>query len=115
MAARSGVSRNDGGGDDKSGMNWTSVGSELDRYGCAVLPGLVSRPECDAVRAMYAEESRFRSHVIMARHGFGRGEYRYFRYPLPEIVARLRAELYPPLAAIANGWNLGAQYPESHE
>lgn len=84
-----------------------------------MLERVLSRDECDALAALYGEEQRFRSTVMMARHGFGRGEYRYFSYPLPRAVAELRCALYPRLAPIANRWNavmgLGVRYPQTHE
>ncbi|MBS1855249.1 MAG: 2OG-Fe(II) oxygenase [Acidobacteria bacterium] len=99
-------------------MDWTASERDLDAYGCAVLPALLSPVECAALRALYPRENVFRGRVTMARHGFGRGEYQYFRYPLPEPVERLRTGLYPPLAAIANRWNasLGnaARFPATH-
>ncbi len=73
--------------------------------GFAVIPGLIPPGECHALAAMWPDKANFRSHVIMQRHGYGRGEYQYFTYPLPEPVERLRQALYPPLAEIANGWN----------
>jgi hypothetical protein len=91
---------------------------DLDAHGCAVLPRLLSAVDCAEIAAWYDEPARFRTTVTMARHGFGRGEYRYFAYPLPERVARLRSRLYPALAAIANRWNaaLGepARFPDDH-
>lgn len=81
-----------------------TVSAELDARGAAVLPNLLSPKDCEGLAALYADESRFRSRVVMARHGFGRGEYQYFRYPLPEPLARLREALYPPLAEVANRW-----------
>lgn len=91
---------------------------ELDRRGWAVIPGLLSPQECDRISASYQEEI-FRSRVIMSRHGFGRGEYKYFAYPLPERVQTLRALLYPLLARVANRWaaQLGsdARYPDTLE
>jgi len=104
-------------GEDR-GMDWAAAGSELDAHGCAVLPGLLPAEECVRLRALYPEPDPFRSRIVMARHGFGRGEYQYFRYPLPDTVERLRSTLYPSLAAIANRWNasLGRdlRYPDSH-
>lgn len=98
--------------------DWASVAADLDAYGCAVLPKLLSPQESRAVAALYPEESHFRSHIHMARHGFGRGEYRYFKYPLPDLLGGLRTALYPQLADVANGWNgrmgLGERYPDDH-
>jgi hypothetical protein len=97
--------------------DWTALAADLDAWGAAVLPGLLTPDECASLAALYDDESQFRSHVVMARHGFGRGEYRYFRYPLPELVAGLRTALYPPLAEVANGWAErlgGARYPDTH-
>ncbi len=85
--------------------DWDRVRSDLDAQGCAVVGPLLTADACAAVAALYAHDAPFRSRVIMARHGFGRGEYKYFAYPLPEVVAALRTALYPPLAVIANRWN----------
>jgi len=97
---------------------WSRVGRELDDYGCAVLEGLLSPGACRGLAELYDDTSRFRSRVVMARHGFGRGEYQYFRYPLPEAVVRLRTTAYTHLAPIANRWNeamgLEARYPVEH-
>jgi uncharacterized protein len=99
-------------------LDWTRLGEELDAHGCAVLRCLLSENECAALAASYADDALFRSRIVMARHGFGRGEYKYFAEPLPELVAALRAALYPPLAAIANRWNaalgLDVRYPAEH-
>jgi hypothetical protein len=99
-------------------QDWTRIGAELDEQGWAILPGLVSDAGCDTLARMYDRDGIFRSRVVMARHGFGRGEYRYFTYPLPATIAKLRTGLYPPLAAIANGWQarLGKpeRFPASH-
>ncbi|ESQ87148.1 hypothetical protein ABAC460_20470 [Asticcacaulis sp. AC460] len=101
----------------KALIDWTYLAGELDRFGCAVLPGLVSHETCRDLVGLY-EGGRFRSHIHMARHGFGQGEYKYFAYPLPDVVSRLREALYPPLAVIANRWNermdVAARYPERH-
>jgi hypothetical protein len=82
------------------------------------LPNLLSREECRAIAALYREENYFRSRVHMARHGFGKGEYRYFKYPLPEPLGALRAALYPRLAGVANEWNgrmgIGERFPVDH-
>lgn len=92
--------------DDRIAMlDWAVIGAALDREGWAVLPGLLSGAECDETAVLYAREGLFRSHVHMARHGFGRGEYRYFAYPLPPLVADLRRALYARLAPIANRWH----------
>lgn len=98
-------------------IDWPSAAAELDAHGCALLPGLLEETQCARVRALW-DEGRFRSEVNMARHGFGRGVYRYFAYPLPDPVARLREKLYPPLAAISNRWaeilGTGIAYPQRH-
>ncbi|WP_044848797.1 2OG-Fe(II) oxygenase [Burkholderia sp. USMB20] len=99
-------------------IDWSTVDVELDRYGCARVPGLISTSECDALASLYARDALYRSRVVMARHGFGRGEYKYFAYPLPAVVAELRATLYPHLAPIANRWNqalgIDVRYPKEH-
>ena len=79
----------------------------LMRMGNAVIKGILSPDECDEVRALYEDEKLFRSQVVMERHGFGRGEYRYFRYPLPDLITAMRTSLYPHLVPIANRWNDG--------
>ena len=86
-------------------VGWYDVGESLDSFGCATLPGMLMASECRSLSGMYADESRFRSRVVMARHGFGSGEYKYFAYPLPPWIAQLRTAIYPPLAEIANKWN----------
>ena len=85
--------------------DWARIGVELDAQGCTVLENLISPGECDELAAAYVNDALFRSRVVMAKHGFGRGEYKYFSYPLPDVIARLRTALYPHLAAIANRWN----------
>jgi hypothetical protein len=99
-------------------IDWTRAAEALDSQGWAVLPGLLSPTQCAETAALYDARDRFRSEVIMARHGFGRGEYRYFAYPLPDPVAALRAELYPPLAALANVWHhrmgIETRFPPAH-
>jgi hypothetical protein len=85
--------------------DWQILAGELDNFGCAVLPKLLSPVECRAIAALYPNEAHFRSHVHMARHGFGKGEYRYFKYPLPELLGGLRTALYPRLVTVANAWN----------
>ena len=80
------------------------MAGDLDRQGWSVLPKLLTSDESDAVAGLYGDRPTFRSHVVMARHGFGRSDYRYFAYPLPDIVQKLRIDLYPKLAPIANAW-----------
>jgi hypothetical protein len=84
---------------------WSRIGADLDAQGFAVSEGLLTAKECGALAALYPEDRHFRSQVNMARHGFGRGEYKYFAYPLPPPVRELRSGLYPYLAAVANRWN----------
>jgi hypothetical protein len=100
-------------------IDWEKVGAALDERGSAVVEGLLSPAQCRSLAAIYDDEAAFRSRVVMARHGFGRGEYKYFAYPLPELVAELRASVYPPLAAIANRWSaaLGSKvrFPAEHQ
>ena len=99
-------------------IDWTEAEAELDAVGVARLGPLLSAGECQALVALYDEEARFRSRVVMARHGFGRGEYQYLAYPLPDRVQALREALYPRLAPIANRWNermgLPVRYPAAH-
>ena len=97
---------------------WERIAATLDTQGWAIIPHLLADEQCDAVAAMYDKGEGFRSHVIMARHGFGRGEYRYFAYPLPPLVERLRTELYPHLMPIANRWHermgMEGRFPAAH-
>ncbi len=99
-------------------LDWDRIGGELDANGVAVTPPLLDAVTCARLAAGYEDDALFRSKVVMARHGFGRGEYRYFAYPLPEVVGALRAALYPRLARVANRWEemLGrsARFPSSH-
>jgi hypothetical protein len=99
-------------------FDWPALSHELDSQGCAVLPALLTPAECDALGALYLDDGLFRSRIVMARHGFGRGEYKYFAYPLPPLVQDLRTALYPRLAPIANHWNeamrIDVRYPPSH-
>jgi uncharacterized protein len=103
--------------DRVTALDWSAVTQDLDQYGCATIP-LLSADECSALAGLYGAEDTFRSTIVMARHGFGRGEYKYFAYPLPEIVADLRTALYPPLAGIANRWSEAlagpVRFPENH-
>jgi uncharacterized protein len=104
---------------DFANIDWRAVGADLDGQGWATVRGLLGPDECLEAASTWLDDSRFRSRVVMARHGFGEGEYRYFAYPLPAPVARLRAAFYPPLAQVANRWQaaLGRLelYPEAHE
>ena len=99
-------------------FDWRRISLELDNQGNAALERLVSRDECQALAAMYPKDELFRSRVVMGRYGFGRGEYKYFNYPLPDIIAELRTMLYDRLAPVANRWNaaMGSEirYPETH-
>ena len=99
-------------------IDWAAARDALDISGWAQLPGLLATAECAALAALYDAPGQFRSTVMMARHGFGRGEYRYFAYPLPDPVALLRTDLYPQLAPVANRWaeRMGrpAHYPATH-
>ena len=100
-------------------IDWERVGIELDAFGCALIPGLLAPADCMAAAALYERPALFRSRVLMQQHGFGRGEYQYFAYPLPVALAALRTALYPPLASIANGWQaalgLEARFPPAHD
>ena len=97
-------------------LDWAGIAAELDADGCATTGSLLAPEQCAALAASYASDTLFRSRVVMARHGFGRGEYKYFAYPLPDLVAELRNAFYPPLADIANRWNMGVglRYPHDH-
>jgi len=98
--------------------DWRVRGSELDAFGCTVLPHLLSLEECCTIAALYPQEQHFRSRIHMARHGFGKGEYRYFKYPLPSLIADLRSELYAQIVPFANAWNermnVATRYPDEH-
>ncbi|SAL82084.1 PF09859 family protein [Caballeronia arvi] len=99
-------------------LDWAELEAQLDNYGCAVAPGLLSRDECEALATLYDRNDVFRSRVVMERHGFGRGEYKYFAYPLPDLLAGVRDAVYPHLAPIANRWNevmrIETRYPRGH-
>ena len=99
-------------------VDWAAIAGELDTHGCAVLDALLSPQECRALAGLYPDDPLFRSRVVMGRHGFGRGEYKYFSYPLPDVVAHLRNAIYPRLVPIANRWNaaMGSEvcYPDTH-
>jgi hypothetical protein len=98
--------------------DWDVVGSELNSFGCAVLKNILSPGECESIAMLYPHDEHFRSHIRMARHGFGQGEYKYFRYPLPGVVAGLRSALYGQAVRIANAWsermNVATRYPKTH-
>ncbi len=85
-------------------QDWIAAVADLDRRGYAMLPNVLTASECGALAALYGEEARFRAHVVMARHGFGLGDYKYFGYPLPPLVAALRQAIYPKLAPVARRW-----------
>ena len=99
-------------------LDWRRIAEELDAQGAAGLGTTLSREQCAALAACYPRDELFRSRVVMARHGFGRGQYKYFEYPLPEPIAALRTALYSPLAEIANRWNeamgIDVRYPPEH-
>ncbi|MDX7540775.1 2OG-Fe(II) oxygenase [Serratia marcescens] len=100
-------------------LDWAAIERELDAQGGAHLPGVLSAELCRQLAALYPHGEHFRSRIVMARHGFGRGEYQYFAYPLPPPVAEARGLLYARLAPLANRWNamlgLAARYPAEHE
>jgi uncharacterized protein len=100
-------------------VSFDALEADLDRQGWAILPKLVSQGECETLTSLYADEALFRSRIVMARHGFGRGEYQYFCYPLPDPVQSLRTELYLWIMPIANRWNaamgIDVQYPATHD
>ncbi len=99
-------------------IDWSRVAEDLDAQGCAMLDGFLSAHECASLASLYTQEQLFRSRVVMGRHGFGRGEYKYFRYPLPELIAELRTAIYPRLVPLANEWNeamgFDVRYPAQH-
>ena len=101
-----------------SALDVVGLGEQLDTFGWARIPSLITAAECSEIASLYPDDRQFRSHIIMARHGFGRGEYKYFAYPLPQTIATLRATFYPPLAEIANRWNtsmgVAARFPCEH-
>jgi uncharacterized protein len=99
-------------------LDWERLSQNLDAEGSAMIERFLSPDECQALAALYPKDDLFRSRVVMARHGFGRGEYKYFSYPLPDLIALLRTALYPHLAPIANRWNsamgIDVRYPKKH-
>ena len=100
-------------------IDWTQISAELDAQGSAVIDKLLTQQECRALAALYPDDTHFRSRIVMGRHGFGRGEYKYFAYPLPDLIAELRPALYARLQSVANRWNeamgIDVRYPDSHE
>ncbi|MDR5818176.1 2OG-Fe(II) oxygenase [Caballeronia sp. LZ033] len=100
-------------------LDWASLEAQLDAFGSATAPGLLSRGECEALAALYDRESGFRSRVVMERHGFGRGEYKYFAHPLPDVIGEMRRAVYPHLVPVANRWNeimgIDTRYPREHD
>jgi uncharacterized protein len=105
-------------GERVASLDWPRIEDELDSFGCATVASLLGPQECDRLAQLYQRDDVFRSRIVMERHGFGRGEYKYFAYPLPDIIGTLRGALYPHLVAVANRWNevlrIGARYPSSH-
>jgi hypothetical protein len=99
-------------------LDWPAITAALDAHGCATTGPLLTTQECTVLAANYDRDPLFRSRIVMARHGFGRGEYKYFAYPLPDDVAALRSAFYPRLATIANRWNdqmgVATRYPDEH-
>lgn len=99
-------------------LDWEQVSQDLDSRGSAILDRILSVDECKSMVELYSQDDLFRSHVVMSRHGFGRGEYKYFSYPLPEIISELRKAIYSRLAPVANRWNsamgIDVRYPEDH-
>jgi hypothetical protein len=118
LKRRTANAADDGIGTRVEAIDWARVATDLDASGVARLEGLLTAQECEALAALYDNERGFRSTIVMARHGFGRGEYKYFAYPLPDIVAQFRPALYAPLVPIANCWNeamgIAVRYPETH-
>jgi uncharacterized protein len=99
-------------------FDWQGIGRDLDQQGNAMMEQLLSSEECRAIAGLYPNDDIFRSRVVMGRHGFGRGEYKYFSYPLPDLLSELRTAVYPHLVPVANRWNdamgIDARYPEQH-
>jgi hypothetical protein len=104
--------------DRVNAQDWSRIAQDLDGQGNAVLYRFLTTDDCRDLAALYAHEELFRSRVVMARHGFGRGEYKYFSYPLPQMVRELRTALYPRLVPVANRWNsamgTNLRYPGTH-
>lgn len=104
---------------DLSEQNWQSIEHSLNEYGFAVIKSLLNESQCKSVIAQYSDEEAFRKRVVMERHGFGKGEYKYFSYPLPDLIDQLRTALYKQLSPIANRWyramKIDIQYPASYD
>jgi hypothetical protein len=100
-------------------IDWTEATGDLDAQGCAVLKNLLTPDECQAITSLYPDDTHFRSRIVMGCHGFGRGEYKYFSYPLPSLIEQLRPALYAKLSGVANRWNeamgIDIRYPAAHE
>src|SRR6266487_2035006 len=98
--------------------DWSNVTAHLDAQGWAIINSLLDADQCRTIAALYDDDSRFRSQIVMSRHGFGKGEYKYFSYPLPGVIADLRPKLYGRLASLANRWNeamgIAVRYPHTH-
>lgn len=99
-------------------VDWKRISDNLDAQGFAVIENLIAPEVCEALAGLYPRDEIFRSRVVMEHHGFGRGEYKYFSYPLPGIISELRTSIYPWLAPIANRWNeamrIDVRYPVEH-
>jgi len=99
-------------------VDWRDVAARLDEHGAAVVGGLLTSAQCDLLSSLYDNDDHFRSRVVMARHGYGRGEYKYFAYPLPALIASLRGAIFPHLVPLANRWNeamaVDVRYPDAH-
>jgi uncharacterized protein len=99
-------------------LDWKRIEGDLASQGSAMLEGLLSPGECRAIASLYPQDDTFRSRIVMGRHGFGRGEYKYFAYPLPDLIEGFRTALYPRLAPVANHWNelmkIDVRYPARH-
>ncbi|MEO8657142.1 MAG: 2OG-Fe(II) oxygenase [Bryobacteraceae bacterium] len=99
-------------------LDWLTISKDLNEGGCALLSAVLTPQECEALAALYPDDAPFRSRIVMARHGFGSGEYKYFGYPLPALVEELRTALYCKLAPLANAWNealkIDGRFPAEH-
>jgi hypothetical protein len=99
-------------------LNWKTIEDELDAFGSSVIPRLLTKPECDALASLYPRDDIYRTRIVMGRHGFGKGEYKYFDYPLPDVLGGLRTGIYPHLVPLANRWNealrIDVRFPERH-